>query len=84
MMGCDIDRAAERLILSGHALADVPAWRLLRLMSLDISSKERGAIQIELDRRRNHGTNEEDLQDPAFRAFLRGEDPNVRGEGTGR
>ncbi|WP_309721164.1 hypothetical protein [Armatimonas sp.] len=72
MQGATIDRAAERLSVSGHALSDVPAWRLLRLLGLDIERKEREAVRIELQRRRLHGTSEEDLRDPLFQAWLSG------------
>ena len=72
MQGRTIDRAAERLSVSGHALSDVPAWRLLRLMGLDIEHKERDAVRLELQRRRLHGTSEEYLRDPLFQAWLSG------------
>lgn len=77
MQGSTIDRAADRLSVSGHALSDVPAWRLLRLLGLDIERREREAVRIELERRRLHGTNEEDLRDPLFQAWLSGKVVNL-------
>ncbi len=63
MQGATIDRAADRLTVSGHALADVPVWRLVRLLGLDIPHSEIEAVKAELARRSQHCVHEEDIAD---------------------
>jgi hypothetical protein len=62
MQGEIVDRAADRLTLSGHILADVPAWRLLRLLTLPATTRaEADQIRAELRRRQEHCVSEEDI-----------------------
>ena len=80
-----IDYGSGRIRATGKLIADTPACELLQLLHCGgLMTHEADMVTEHLKRLPEHGTYEEDLQDPAFRAFLRGEDPNLRGEGTGR
>lgn len=57
-----IDRAAERLTVSGWSLSDVPILRLARLLHEDLTRAEYLATVDELRRRREHATHEGDPQ----------------------
>lgn len=62
MQGPTIDRAAERLTVSGWALSDVPILRLARLLHEDLTRAEYLATVDELRRRREHAIHESDAQ----------------------
>ena len=62
MQGATIDRAAERLTVSGFALSDLPAVRLARLLHEDLTRAEYHAALDELRRRTAHATHESDCQ----------------------
>jgi hypothetical protein len=62
MQGATIDRAAERLTVSGWALSDLPILRLARLLSEDLTRAEYLATVDELRKRREHATHEGDPQ----------------------
>lgn len=67
MCGPTIDRAADRLTVSGWALADLPALRLAHLLLYaDLTQAEYHAAKDELRRRKEHATREEDLADIAL------------------
>ena len=64
MQGATVDRAAERLTVSGYALSDLPALRLAHLLQhADLTRAEYLAVRDELRRRAIHATREEDLAD---------------------
>lgn len=62
MVGPVIDRAAERIVSSGHALSDLSVIHLARLLSEDLTRAEHLATVDELRRRREHATHEGDPQ----------------------
>ncbi len=62
MQGPTIDRAAERLTVSGVALSDLCAVRLARLLHEDLTRAEYLATLDELLKRQEHATHEGDPQ----------------------
>lgn len=63
MQGPTIDRAAERLTVSGWALSDLPTPRLAHLLqTADLTRAEYLAAKDALARRRVHATYEDDAE----------------------